>query len=134
MRAERVKQRLKNGLYRTIGETATGMRVSNGNGNGSRSLVVLMYHKINDVPGNPTTIPVSLFDEQMSQLGELGYQPVDLDAVLAHYTTGEPLPPHAVLITFDDGYRDNLDNAIPILQKHGYRGVLFVPIGYLDSP
>ena len=44
-----------------------------------------MYHKVNDMPGNPTTVPVAGFDDQMSQLRELGYQPVDLDAVLAHY-------------------------------------------------
>jgi peptidoglycan/xylan/chitin deacetylase (PgdA/CDA1 family) len=44
-----------------------------------------------------------------------------------------PLPPQAVLISFDDGYRDNLENAAPILQKHGYPAVIFVPIGYLDG-
>ena len=131
MRAERFKQLLKNGLYRTIGETATGIGAVNGNG--ARSLVVLMYHKINDLPGNPTTIPVSLFDEQMAQLRELDYTVVDLEAVLAHYSRREPLPPRAVLITFDDGYRDNLENAIPVLAEHGYKGVLFVPIGFLDS-
>jgi peptidoglycan/xylan/chitin deacetylase (PgdA/CDA1 family) len=38
-----------------------------------------------------------------------------------------------VLITFDDGYRDNLENALPVLRSHGYEAVLFVPIGYLDS-
>jgi peptidoglycan/xylan/chitin deacetylase (PgdA/CDA1 family) len=132
VRAERFKQSLKNGLYRTIGETTTGVGAVNGNG--ARSLVVLMYHKVNDLPGNPITIPVSLFDEQMAQLRELDYTVVDLDAVLAHYTDGKALPRRAVLITFDDGYRDNLENALPVLAKHGYTGVLFVPIGYLDSP
>jgi peptidoglycan/xylan/chitin deacetylase (PgdA/CDA1 family) len=92
-----------------------------------------MYHKVNDVPKNPLTIPVSLFDEQMAQLRELGYQVVDLDAVIAHYTRGAPLPPRAVLITFDDGYRDNLANAAEVLERHGYPAVLFVPIGYLDE-
>ena len=62
-----------------------------------RTLRVLMYHKVNDVPGNRMSMPVSLFDEQMAQLRELGYVVVDLDAVLAHYTKGEPLPEGAVL-------------------------------------
>src|SRR5919204_5633421 len=130
MRAERVKQLLKNGVYRTIGETTSAVRV---NGNGHRSLRVLMYHKVNDVPGNPLTMPVSLFDEQMDQLRELGYTVVDLQAVLDHYVDGKPLPPHAVLITFDDGYHDNLDNAARVLRRRGYPAVLFVPIGYLDD-
>jgi peptidoglycan/xylan/chitin deacetylase (PgdA/CDA1 family) len=128
--AERVKQLLKNSVYRTIGETANGVGAANGDG---RTLRVLMYHKVNDVPKNPLTIPVSLFDEQMAQLRELGYEVVDLGAVLAHYTQSAPLPPRPVLITFDDGYRDNLANAAEVLERHGYPAVLFVPIGYLDE-
>jgi peptidoglycan/xylan/chitin deacetylase (PgdA/CDA1 family) len=131
VRAERIKQVLKNSVYRTIGETAAAIGA---NGNGQRSLRVLMYHKVNDVPGNPLTTPVSVFDEQMDQLRQLGYTVVDLDAVLAHYVDGEPLPSQAVLITFDDGYHDNLENAARVLRKYGYPAVLFVPIGYLGDP
>src|SRR5438445_2959045 len=130
MRADRVKQLLKNGVYRTIGETAAAVGA---NGNGDRSLRVLMYHKVNDLPGNPLTMPMSLFDEQMDQLLQLGYNVVDLQAVLDHYVDGKPLPPRAVLITFDDGYHDNLDNAARVLSKYGYPAVLFVPVGYLDD-
>src|SRR5437764_1827443 len=107
------------------------MGVVNGDG---RSLRVLMYHKVNDIPGNRMSMPVSLFDEQMAQLRELGYVVVDLDAVLAHYVHGQPLPKGSVLITFDDGYRDNLEKAAPVLQKHGYPAVQFVPIGYVGDP
>jgi len=131
MRADRVKQALKNSVYRTIGETATGVRAANGYG--QRTLRVLMYHKINDVPENSVTVPVGLFDEQMAQLGALGYRPVSIDDVLAYYVDRVPLPPKAVLITFDDGYRDNLENAVPVLRRHGYPAVIFVPIGYLDG-
>ena len=130
MRAERVKQILKNGVYRTIGETAVAVGA---NGNGNRSLRVLMYHKVNDLPENPLTMPVSLFDEQMDQLRVLGYAVVGLQPVLDHYTKRTPLPPKAVLITFDDGYHDNLANASEVLRKYGYPAVLFVPIGYLDD-
>ena len=130
MRAEKVKQLLKNGVYRTIGETAAAIGA---NENGNRSLRVLMYHKVNDLPENPLTMPVSVFDEQMDQLRGLGYTVVDLQAVLAHYVDDIPLPPKAVLITFDDGYHDNLANAAEVLKRYGYPAVLFVPIGYLDD-
>src|SRR5947208_15832183 len=130
MLAERIKQVLKTSVYRTLGETASAIGA---NGNGHRTLRVLMYHKVNDLPGNPLTMPVSLFDEQMDQLRQLGYTVVDLDAVLAHYLDGTPLPQRAVLITFDDGYHDNLENAAGVLSKYGYPAVLFVPIGYLDD-
>ena len=132
MRADQLKQALKNGVYRALGETATGVGAVDGHG--ERTLVVLMYHKVNDVLGNSVTVPVSQFDEQLSQLGELGYTPVSLDDVLAYYLRGVPLPERAVLITFDDGYLDNLENAAPILRRHGFPAVLFVPIGYLGEP
>lgn len=131
MRAERAKQLLKNAVYRTIGETTTALGTVNG---ADRStLRVLMYHKINDKAENPVTVPTSTFAAQMAQLAELGYVVVGLDAVLDHYVEAAPLPPKAVLITFDDGYRDNLENAVPALQRHGYPAVLFAPVGYVGE-
>jgi peptidoglycan/xylan/chitin deacetylase (PgdA/CDA1 family) len=131
VRADHLKQLLKNGVYRTLGEATAGTGVVNGDD--GRTLRVLMYHKVNDQPENSVTVPVSLFDEQMAQLRELGYVPVSIDDVHAYYLEGAPLPSRAVLISFDDGYRDNLENAVPILQRYGYPAVVFVPIGYLDG-
>jgi peptidoglycan/xylan/chitin deacetylase (PgdA/CDA1 family) len=131
VRADRAKQLLKNGVYRAIGETVSG--AGGLNGEAGRTLRVLMYHKVNDATPNPTTVPTAVFAEQMSLLGELGYEPVSLEQVRDHYVDGAPLPRGAVLITFDDGYRDNLRNALPILREHGYPAVVFVPIAFLDG-
>jgi len=106
MRADELKQALKNGVYRSLGEATTGVGAVDAVH--ERTLVVLMYHKVNGVDGNTVTVTPATFDEQMAQLGELGYTVVSLDDVIAHYLDREPLPPHAVLITFDDGYLDNL--------------------------
>jgi peptidoglycan/xylan/chitin deacetylase (PgdA/CDA1 family) len=131
VRAERAKQLLKNGVYRTIGETTRTLAPADGAG--ERRLRVLMYHKVNDRPANPLSVPVTVFDEQLAHLRELGYTVVGLDAVLDHYARGTELPVRPVLITFDDGYRDNLEFAAPVLERHGYPAVIFVPIGYLDD-
>jgi peptidoglycan/xylan/chitin deacetylase (PgdA/CDA1 family) len=131
MRADRAKQLLKNGVYRAIGESVTGVGALDGEG--ERTLRVLMYHKVNDLRPNPTTVPTETFAEQMELLGGLGYVPVSLERVRDHYVKGAPLPAGAVLITFDDGYKDNLANALPILQRHGFPAVVFVPIGFLDD-
>ena len=131
MRADRAKQLLKNGVYRTLGETVSGIGALDGES--ARTLRILMYHKVNDLWPNPTTVPTAVFEEQMTLLGELGYVPVSLDAVRNHYLSGAALDDGAVLITFDDGYRDNLENALPVLRRHGYPAVLFVPIGFLDD-
>jgi len=131
MRADRAKQQLKNGIYRALGEATSELRLPNGGG--ARTLRVLMYHKVNDLSPNPATVPTAVFAEQMRLLDELGYVPVTLEAVRDHYLRADTLPEGAVLITFDDGYRDNLENAVPILRAHGYPAVVFVPLGYLDN-
>jgi len=131
VRADRAKQLLKNGVYRALGETASGAGIVDGEA--ERTLRVLMYHKVNDLWPNPTSVPTAVFAEQMALLGELGYTVVSLDVVRDHYVQGSPLPERAVLITFDDGYRDNLVNALPVLHEHGYPAVVFVPIAYLDD-
>ena len=131
MRADRAKQLLKNGVYRALGETVSG--TGGLDGEADRTLRVLMYHKVNDQPENPVTVPTTAFAEQMAHLRELGYAVVGLDAVLDHYVEQTPLPEKAVLITFDDGYRDNLENALPALEAHGYPAVLFAPVGYVGE-
>ena len=43
------------------------------------------------------------------------------------------LPPRAVSITFDDGYRDNHDLALPLLKRHGLSATFYVTSGYLNG-
>ena len=129
MNVPHAKQALKNGVYRALGEAGAPFA----DGHRERMLRVLMYHKVNDIPGNPITVPARLFDEQMAQLRSLGYRVVDLDAVVRHYLEGEPLPAGATLITFDDGYRDIIERALPVLQRYGYPAVVFAPVGYVGE-
>jgi peptidoglycan/xylan/chitin deacetylase (PgdA/CDA1 family) len=131
VRAERAKQALKSAVYRTIGEVASGSGAVTGES--GRTLRVLMYHKVNRQPGNPVTVSPERFETQMALLRRLGYEVVGLDDVLAYYFAGAALPPRAVLITFDDGYEDNLENALPVLERFGYPAVLFVPLGYVGE-
>lgn len=61
-----------------------------------------------------------------------GITPAQLeDALLRH----GPLPPRPAMITFDDAYRDNYVYALPLLKRHGWKAVFFVPTGKMsDSP
>ncbi|MCL6714226.1 polysaccharide deacetylase family protein [Pseudomonas sp. R2.Fl] len=54
------------------------------------------------------------------------YHVVSLEQVLASRRTGAPLPPRALLITFDDGWADNADYALPELRKAGLPALMFV--------
>ena len=62
------------------------------------------------------------------------YTVVDTVDILQALEAAQPLPEHAVLITFDDGYRDFREHAWPILQKYRLPVTLFVPTGFADQP
>jgi peptidoglycan/xylan/chitin deacetylase (PgdA/CDA1 family) len=57
---------------------------------------------------------------------------VDLREALTALATGRPLPPRAVAITFDDGYRDQLDLAAPMLERLGLPATFFLIPGVLS--
>ena len=84
-------------------------------------LLVVGYHgvcsersDVNDPAG--LHVPVQLFEAQLRALLD-HYQPVSLRQVFAHFNDGERLPDNSLLITFDDGYRNVLSNALPILRS-----------------
>ncbi len=58
---------------------------------------------------------------------------IDADRLLAARSGGDPLPPRSLLITIDDGWRDALDVAAPILARMGLPSLLFVAAGHVGS-
>jgi peptidoglycan/xylan/chitin deacetylase (PgdA/CDA1 family) len=93
---------------------------------------VLMYHSIDDSSA-PACVKIRRFDEQMSYLKRSGYQAVHLDAVYEYLLQGASLPAKPVVITFDDGYRDNMLNAYPILKKYWMCFTIFLATDYIGS-
>jgi peptidoglycan/xylan/chitin deacetylase (PgdA/CDA1 family) len=105
----------------------------------ARRLIVLTYHRVLDAgeqglfnPSLVSTTP-SMFEWQMRKVAR-DYRVVSLHDVLEAFRGGRPLPTRAVLITFDDGYRDFGEVAWPILRRLGLPAALFVPTGYPDRP
>jgi peptidoglycan/xylan/chitin deacetylase (PgdA/CDA1 family) len=70
-----------------------------------------------------------------SHLRELSrrYRVVPLSSVMDALTNGGGLPDDAVAITFDDGYRNNLTVAAPILKEFGFPATFFVSTGFADG-
>jgi len=95
--------------------------------------VILMYHRVARVGLDPWGIAVGpeRFEEQMDYLKRhRAAMPMD---ELVHLLSAGILPDDAVAITFDDGYRDNLINAKPLLTRYGLPGCLFLTTGNVDS-
>ena len=91
----------------------------------SHPLRVLMYHRISDEKGTDILCVTPFqFAEQMRWLKEKGYAVLSLDRAMDGLSTGT-LPPRPVLITFDDGYRDNYEKAYPVLLREGLPATIF---------
>jgi peptidoglycan/xylan/chitin deacetylase (PgdA/CDA1 family) len=89
---------------------------------------ILMYHQIDEPPPRGTAlrgliVAPSSFAWQMRMLRVLGYKGMSMRD-LEPYLRGEKLG-KVVGITFDDGYQNNVQNALPILQKHGFTATCY---------
>lgn len=93
---------------------------------------ILMYHHIARPPAHvdryrrDLSVPPALFEQHLAYLKARGYQTISFYDLIYHLTLGWPLPKKPVILTFDDGYRDNYENAFPLLKKYGFTATFFV--------
>src|SRR5262245_6029253 len=92
--------------------------------------VILLYHRVSELPTDPQLLCVTPahFAEHLEILRK-EYKPIGLRE-LSHAYQQEKLPRRAVVVTFDDGYFDNLANAKPLLEHYNIPATLFVTTGY----
>jgi len=95
------------------------------------NLPVLMYHSVSAVDGpmRDLAVPPRLLAEQLGALREAGYELVGLTEALARVDGGGRL----MAVTFDDGYRDFLTEALPVLRDTGSRATLYASTGHLGA-
>jgi peptidoglycan/xylan/chitin deacetylase (PgdA/CDA1 family) len=97
------------------------------------TVLVLLYHRVIDLPADPHRLCVSpqRFAEHLEVLRRWGrpWQVRDLTAALR----AGRLPRRGVVITFDDGYADNLHQAYRLLERHDVPATFFVTAGYVGG-
>jgi len=98
----------------------------------ARRVPVLMYHHVG--PARPGTYPdltvsPTAFERQIEALARAGYAGLTPGQYLRALRGEVPLPERPVLVTFDDGYADVAEYALPVLARHGFGCVVFVVTG-----
>lgn len=97
------------------------------------AIPVLYYHSISSVPKNELCMSPSEFEKQMDYLSRQGYHTPSLTQLNDFFNGKGTLPEKSIAITFDDGYKDNYTNALPIMKKYGFTGTVFVIVGNVGS-
>ncbi len=98
---------------------------------------VLFYHRVEDSPAKPDALgrfPLNAeeFDRHLRHLRRF-WRVIGLGDAVAALASHRPMPSNAVVITFDDGYRDNYTVALPRLEKYKLPATVFVVSGAVDG-
>lgn len=101
--------------------------------------VVLTYHRvipsneIADCPSNPgIVISTRAFEAQMRVLRR-HFRPLSLDRFVSTVVERKTFEPRSCLVTFDDGWRDNFDHALPILERYEMPAVLYLATAFIGT-
>jgi len=95
--------------------------------------IILIYHRVADVVSDPQLLCVSKthFAEHLEYIRQ-HYHPMSLHDLNQAVSTGK-IPRDGVVVTFDDGYADNLWHAKPLLEQYNVPATIFVTTGYVGQ-
>jgi len=119
-------------LFRATGAHKLAARWTGGAG------AILMFHRVRPwrggafAPNRLLEITPVFLAECIDALREAGFDIISLDAALARIRGGEPSARRFAVLTFDDGYRDNLEHALPVLRAREAPFTLYVAPGFAD--
>jgi peptidoglycan/xylan/chitin deacetylase (PgdA/CDA1 family) len=94
---------------------------------------ILMYHEVAGPADTASwlAVPPAAFAAQLAQLQAAGRTTITLSALAAGLAGQAELPARPVVLTFDDGYADFHQTALPLLLAHGFTATVFVTTGWL---
>lgn len=101
-------------------------------GNSNRSgLRILFYHRVSD-DRDELAVQPHRFRKQMDFLASEGYRVMDVVEAVG-FLAARDVPPRTLGLSFDDGYLDVAEQALPVLAHHGFRATVFVSPGLIEG-
>lgn len=100
---------------------------------------ILMYHYVSVPPEDADEYRTDLsvtpaqFRRQLQYLRDNGFTTVDFYDLSLAVTARKALPEKPIILSFDDGYLDNYQNAFPLLQEFGFSGTFFIVTEFVDQ-
>ncbi|MBA2496543.1 MAG: polysaccharide deacetylase family protein [Acidimicrobiia bacterium] len=92
--------------------------------------VVLIYHRVGGRRPSEIDLPTAAFDEQVAAIAATGRAGTLDDSV--EHLTGRAATGPSVVVTFDDGTADFVDEALPVLVRHGVPALLYVATDFVE--
>ncbi len=101
----------------------------------ARTPVIVYHNVVRDEASRavPFDVTAAEFERDMQYLVDAGVKPVPLAALHEHLARGVPLPPGAIVLTFDDAYQGFADNAYPVLKRFGFTAAVFAHTMYVGD-
>ena len=97
-----------------------------------RGVRIFGYHRVVDAPDDVLSVTPDAFAEHMARLAASDVEPVSLTRALDLLDAGRVTGRYAC-VTFDDAYRDNLEHAVPVLERLGIPATIFAPTAIVDG-
>jgi peptidoglycan/xylan/chitin deacetylase (PgdA/CDA1 family) len=98
-----------------------------------KGLPILMYHKVSEREVDGITISAEKLKRQFEFIHKKGYQTISFDDLADAIRIGKPLPKRPLILTFDDAYRNFLEQAVPLLKNYGFKATVFIPVGFIGK-
>ena len=89
------------------------------------NIPILSYHSISE-DTSPISLKTKIFKKQINFLKKLGYVSINFNEI-------DPNKRNQIIITFDDGYKDILINALPVLKSHNFKATCFIVTNHIGK-
>jgi peptidoglycan/xylan/chitin deacetylase (PgdA/CDA1 family) len=98
-----------------------------------KGLRILMYHRISEVEASGLSVTREMFEKQLAWLKKKKYQALTFAELGRIHQSQGRLPHRSVILTFDDAYEDFAGQALPLIEKYGFKATVFVPVAFMGK-